>query len=1099
MLHREGVTLDPNGRIVPEGGDEEGSCLVEKITTDMGNAIYAHRLTGEMGLGKTVMLLALLCLHRPSTTSVPTEEVLQAFRTTKMEDELPPPTPPKPKGPLPTSATLVITPSAILDQWISEIQTHAPHLSVYAYQGITHHHSTLTRSELASHDVVLTTYEVLRKEFHFAKSTPDRARRFERKYERQKSVLVEIGWWRVVLDEAQMVDNPVTQSAEMAGMVPKLHPWVVTGTPFGKLGMGDLYGLLVFLNLQPFSTLPPLWKRLTTPYHAPHLFTVLRRVMHRNTEANLKEELTLPPQTESVVRVEFEKVEREVYGQIWEMCLEDVRKGGGEGRRLVEGEEEARARKGREDVGVMEKMGKWLLQLRQACCHPQLGRHNQRMFGGELKSIGEVLTIMVKQAVTNVQTAERNLYQSMIYRAQLDEYEKSYARPMQIYTHLVKEIRQRVSDAENDVATLKARRAQLSRSTSASAPPSFSDMDDSDAEDDSQHSRKSGEVDSLAEEIGSATNRLHSWEEMEHRVLFFTASLHHMLKNEAEETEYYALAEKMRRRILKPAEEEIAVLVAAFQKQVDNLRARVMSDGGMVMTVPKLRGGIVVGELVREVSVLVDKLNGQWKAIEEWRGKSLEALLARLEDAESGEGEGEGKPSGEEYERGMNVQEEGFRFQDLYMRAVSDRRQVLCGMRGTDEAALMEQAGAASQVPKRVDGRRGGKKYWTAEELLVSRLEDAAVWEKATEYKVARERESLELRKPFLLGRGENCLRKVLGELKAKISGSGGGGYVRGEEVAIAQEVLNVVGRECDRQVKKLDVMEKELRLFNRVYNLRLSYYAQLQRISDGVTLPDAPVDIGREREEVVRDEVGLQGKVGALVGRRRYLEFLEREEGGKGGVVEREDGGGGGEGGESSRVWECGICQGVPEKAVLTVCGHLYCSDCLKAWVTKWRKCPLCKHPLLITDIQLVMHDRSKSLHPPLLTEGTPSSDHGASSSSSSSSPSPSTNDATTTRLLHTLRHIHLTGSYGTKLDTIIRHVIHLRREDPTVKALVFSQWEGVLGILERGMKDNGVGCVKLEGGKGGKGKAVVKFKEDDEVAVFLLHGRSQSAGLTL
>lgn len=134
-----------------------------------------------------------------------------------------------------SSGTLIIAPAAIIDQWVSEATHHAPSLRFHVYEGVNSPNA-MTVAELKSFDLVFTSYEILRKEIHSAKAAPNRARRFYRRYKRERSPLVRIKWWRgrcsrlcqaatfrgtkitdslrpVVLDEAQMVESSVSQAA----------------------------------------------------------------------------------------------------------------------------------------------------------------------------------------------------------------------------------------------------------------------------------------------------------------------------------------------------------------------------------------------------------------------------------------------------------------------------------------------------------------------------------------------------------------------------------------------------------------------------------------------------------------------------------------------------------------------------------------------------------------------------------------------------------------------------------------------------------------------------------------------------------------------
>lgn len=175
-------------------------------------------LAEEMGLGKTLEMIALMLLHpRPESPAM----VFDSFLNREL---------------LSTSATLIIAPSSLLDQWISELNTHAPSLKVMYYPGIRKavrrkDEEDLSAEKLAQQDVVITTYEVLRTEIWAASDEPGRSMRNQKQYERPKSPLVQLSWWRVCIDEAQMVENWTTNAAKLARRIPRVNAWGVTGTP----------------------------------------------------------------------------------------------------------------------------------------------------------------------------------------------------------------------------------------------------------------------------------------------------------------------------------------------------------------------------------------------------------------------------------------------------------------------------------------------------------------------------------------------------------------------------------------------------------------------------------------------------------------------------------------------------------------------------------------------------------------------------------------------------------------------------------------------------------------------------------------------------
>lgn len=207
----------PHGFVRTTDGDGR-QCLVshfwgmattdEQVPVHMSSEPKGGILAEEMGLGKTVEMIALMCLNKwdPAKRS------------------------PSPENFPRSSATLIITPPAILQQWKNELQGLAPSLSVFVYEGLrveagkSDHEALILRC--TQHNVVLTTYNVLAREIHYTE-TPHRSLRHKRRYDKRLSPLTQIYWWRVVLDEAQMVESGVSNAAKVAKLIPRENAWYV--------------------------------------------------------------------------------------------------------------------------------------------------------------------------------------------------------------------------------------------------------------------------------------------------------------------------------------------------------------------------------------------------------------------------------------------------------------------------------------------------------------------------------------------------------------------------------------------------------------------------------------------------------------------------------------------------------------------------------------------------------------------------------------------------------------------------------------------------------------------------------------------------------
>jgi E3 ubiquitin-protein ligase SHPRH len=105
-----------------------------------------------------------------------------------------------------------------------------------------------TASDLAAADVVLTTFDVLRKDIAFEVGAPSGRSSRHSKYPVFPTPLTRLTWWRVVIDEAQMIEGSSSKAAQMANHLHMENRWCVTGTPLSR-GLEDIYGLVRFLKV----------------------------------------------------------------------------------------------------------------------------------------------------------------------------------------------------------------------------------------------------------------------------------------------------------------------------------------------------------------------------------------------------------------------------------------------------------------------------------------------------------------------------------------------------------------------------------------------------------------------------------------------------------------------------------------------------------------------------------------------------------------------------------------------------------------------------------------------------------------------------------
>jgi len=199
-------------------------------------------LADSMGLGKTIMLLALISSSRSNSKAATNGE----------------------SGGSTATATLVVTPLSLLHQWEEEIATKTD-LTHYVHYNDSIKHSTSTDNSTTFHEaqVVLTTYGTLQGEAlalsrhqsnNNTKSTSPTstpARKKPRPKPTPRTPLLTKSWNRVILDEAHVIKNSATVLSKSTCALKSKFRWCVTGTPMQN-SLEDVYGLLKFLRHEPW-------------------------------------------------------------------------------------------------------------------------------------------------------------------------------------------------------------------------------------------------------------------------------------------------------------------------------------------------------------------------------------------------------------------------------------------------------------------------------------------------------------------------------------------------------------------------------------------------------------------------------------------------------------------------------------------------------------------------------------------------------------------------------------------------------------------------------------------------------------------------------
>ncbi|KAJ7342021.1 hypothetical protein JRQ81_008403 [Phrynocephalus forsythii] len=312
--------------------------------------------------------------------------------------------------PVPTGATLIISPSSICHQWVDEINRHvrSSSLRVLVYQGVKKH-GFLQPHILAEQEVVITTYDVLRSELNYVDiphSNSEDGRRFrkQKRYMAIPSPLVAVEWWRICLDEAQMVECTTAKAAEMALRLSGINRWCVSGTPVQR-GLEDLYGLVLFLGADPYWVKYWWDQLLYRPYcrkNTQPLYDFIAKIMWRSAKKDVIDQIQIPAQTEDVHWLHFSPVERHFYHRQHEVCCQDAL---AKLRKISDWSLKLSSLDRRTVTSILYP----LLRLRQACCHPQAVRGEFLPLQKSTMTMEELLTSLQKKCRTECEEVHRQL------------------------------------------------------------------------------------------------------------------------------------------------------------------------------------------------------------------------------------------------------------------------------------------------------------------------------------------------------------------------------------------------------------------------------------------------------------------------------------------------------------------------------------------------------------------------------------------------------------------------------------------------------------------------------------------------------------------
>lgn len=256
--------------------------------------------------------------------------------------------------------SIVVCPTSVASNWVLEAAKFTPGLKVAKLTGANR---DKTYDNLKNAHVVITTYAILRLDLT----------RLQRRT-----------WHALILDEAQNIKNPESQTAIAAKKLKSKHRFALTGTPLEN-NLLELWSVFDFLMpdfLDNKSSFKARYVRsgAETPEDIAGLRIKIKPFMLRRMKQEVATEL--PPKTEQTIKIPLAPEQQELYDKVRAMAKQKVY--------------DAIATKGvgASTVTILDA----LLKLRQVACHPKLVDLEEAN-GVTASSKHEVLHDLIEEAV----------------------------------------------------------------------------------------------------------------------------------------------------------------------------------------------------------------------------------------------------------------------------------------------------------------------------------------------------------------------------------------------------------------------------------------------------------------------------------------------------------------------------------------------------------------------------------------------------------------------------------------------------------------------------------------------------------------------------
>ncbi|ODV61017.1 uncharacterized protein ASCRUDRAFT_145479 [Ascoidea rubescens DSM 1968] len=773
--------------------------------------------------------------------------------------------------------------------------------------------------------------------------------------------LVLLQFWRIILDEVQMVSNTVSNASKLTKILSRCHSWGVSGTPIRKK-MGDLFYFLLFLRREPFISKEGSWLDLLNNEYLCDFLKLSCLLGIRHDKHMVKDDIRLPSQKRILLTVPFTPIEQSNYEELYNKFLCSV---------YLNAKGEPTINDWEPNSAVQFTMAKWLVRLRQTCCHANIARN--RLKNTAIGTMNEVLIRFIGQVKSDLNQLEKTNCSIIFQRSEIMVH---LGRPFEfkkILKNYYPTIIGKIKSIEKEILEISGH--DESESKNIMDELLFKDLSDEDV----KHN-------SASEGTLGLKLRLKSWVEILHKYYFFTATSHYQIsvhisnnqhldearfenivkskanltdeengviveeisesnyiKNKRLEDHYYGKAEEIRNKLLVYHATKVEKLVQNFKEKRAKIHLEEISvleivpDGLVDVTNDKIRF------ILTDLFNIIEELNSQARRMNQWIEQSRDILISDLLSYEL---------KGEEYGQSLLEQDKVCYLFIVLEKAFLHRKIAING-RSSNYELVLEISISKMFVHRFVDDNQKQEKKSREIE----------------EFKESLKAELLEVqptscqRKKFDFFSMKGCLEKIC-SLQKQVNKSEFTTREREKLEIINFKVTKVVGQLNDSILEHKKTIFEEL---NSMYNTRVEYYRQLQMISDSVKPIDLNQFNGRliekfERLSLKEQREHLEEVDSQLVeklrknkiqishdrGKLHYLESLSKKSSSSNKASK--DGEKHGEGDDDDNDDDddddriCIICTSSISVGVLTECGHQYCKNCLYQWLSIHKNCPICK-----------------------------------------------------------------------------------------------------------------------------------------------------------